>query len=661
MFRVFKSFIKKSAFQSWSIDIRNHQRAWSMFLLPQRFYTKKSTDDDCSCKVKTPECKIPKPILPECKADSELHPCTPKPIDCGFGKKTLPLYHDCATSNKITTLPKLQCPHKKPNGKRKKTYLYVLLLGAVVLLVTLGSLYQVQKPKMELIGKKKLIKRLVKNPPKSKVIPTNIKYLLIGGGTASFSAFRAIKSADPDARILIISEESDFPYMRPPLSKELWATPDSTVNKLTFRQWNGSERSLYYEPEEFYTPCEKLQKETSVAGVSVAKGWKVTHVDVIEKRAYLEDGHEICYEQCLIATGSSPKNLSIFENASDEIKERVMTYREIFDFQKMHQICEDADSIAIIGGGFLGSELACSLAKKGKNKFNVTQIFREGGNMGKVLPEYLSFWTTNKVEKEGVIVKPYAEVTGVTYTDSKLKLNLSNGDCLQADYVIVATGALPNTTIAEKSKLELDPDLGGYLVNTELQARSNLYIAGDCACFYDTKLGRRRVEHHDHAVVSGRLAGENMTGAAKPYLHQSMFWSDLGCEVGYEAIGIVDSSLPTVGVFVKPKCADNSDDCTITETDEGNPPEEEKIPPECEPYIQTNPEIKKLAEIARKESVACGDYDKGVIFYLRDDTVVGIVLWNIFNRMNTARQVLKDERKYCDLNEVAKLFNIHED
>jgi programmed cell death 8 (apoptosis-inducing factor) len=75
--------------------------------------------------------------------------------------------------------------------------------------------------------------------------------------------------------------------------------------------------------------------------------------------------------------------------------------------------------------------------------------------------------------------------------------------------------------------------------------------AGDCCSFYDIKLGRRRVEHHDHATVSGRLAGENMTGAAKPYHHQSMFWSDLGPEVGYEAIGIIDSSLPTVGVFAK--------------------------------------------------------------------------------------------------------------
>lgn len=94
-----------------------------------------------------------------------------------------------------------------------------------------------------------------------------------------------------------------------------------------------------------------------------------------------------------------------------------------------------------------------------------------------------------------------------------------------------------------------------------------MFQAGDCACFYDASLGRRRIEHHDNAVVSGRLAGENMTGAAKPYLHQSMFWSDLGPDVGYEAIGIIDPSLPTVGVFAKASEKD-SPKAVVSETDE---------------------------------------------------------------------------------------------
>lgn len=92
------------------------------------------------------------------------------------------------------------------------------------------------------------------------------------------------------------------------------------------------------------------------------------------------------------------------------------------------------------------------------------------------------------------------------------------------DHVVVAVGLEPNTELAESSGLELSSVHGGFLVNAELEARTNLWVAGDAACFYDTRLGRRRVEHHDHAVVSGRLAGENMTGAHKPYGHQSMFW-----------------------------------------------------------------------------------------------------------------------------------------
>lgn len=81
--------------------------------------------------------------------------------------------------------------------------------------------------------------------------------------------------------------------------------------------------------------------------------------------------------------------------------------------------------------------------------------------------------------------------------------------------VIVAVGAEPNTELATTSNLEVHAEHGGFIVNAELEARSNVYVAGDAACFFDPKLGRRRIEHHDHAVVSGRLAGENMTGAGK--------------------------------------------------------------------------------------------------------------------------------------------------
>lgn len=666
MLGIFKiaNFIKPFVYQEFIMYKPNLRH----FGRTHRFNAKKSDDCCKNTKNQEPTCKTPKPQSPECKPDTKLHPCAPRPVDCGYGKKPLPLYHDCPTPNRMDRIPKLRCPHGNYDEPQKKNYLRVLIIGAITLLISIGYFYYLQKPKVEIRKKKKLLKKVRKKfPEKSKDIPNKIPYLLIGGGTASFSAFRAIKSADPEARVLIISEESDFPYMRPPLSKELWCSTDDAAKELVFKQWNGTERSLFYEPDDFFMSCKDMLRNPDRSGVAVAKGWLVKRIDVVEKKAYLENDYEINYGKCLIATGAIPKNLEIFEQASDEIKEKISTFREIFDFEQIHEVCEDAEQLVIIGGGFLGSELACALARKGRNRFNVLQIFREGGNMGSILPEYLSFWTTEKVKKEGVSVIPYAEVTGVKMDENeRLTLNLSNGQNVTADHVIVAVGVKANTSLAESSELEVDPDFGGYLVNTELQARSHLYIAGDCSCFYDTKFGRRQVEHHDHAVVSGRLAGENMTGACKPYWHQSMFWSDLGPDVGYEAIGIVDAELPTVGVFTK-ATPEDSPEGVVTATNEGMrslTEEDAAMPPECEPYVKSDPEQRKLAEKVRKQERKAGpgeDFGKGVIFYLRDDIVVGIVLWNVFNRMNVARQVLKDERKYDDLNEVAKLFNIHED
>ncbi|KAL1459872.1 hypothetical protein WDU94_011823 [Cyamophila willieti] len=111
-------------------------------------------------------------------------------------------------------------------------------------------------------GGKKRFKRpskVFKYPKDSSLIPDKVPYLLIGGGTASFSAFRAIKSADPTAKVLVIGNEPFNPYMRPPLSKEMFYNEDRDVAKsLRFKQWNTSERSLFYEPDDFYTPLESL-------------------------------------------------------------------------------------------------------------------------------------------------------------------------------------------------------------------------------------------------------------------------------------------------------------------------------------------------------------------------------------------------------------------
>lgn len=349
-------------------------------------------------------------------------------------------------------------------------------------------------------------------------IPKHIPYLLIGGGTASFAAFRAIKSNEPKAKVLVISDEEVMPYMRPPLSKEIWFDTQLGLAKARFKQWNGAERSLYYEPEDFYLSAEKLG-ESENGGVSVIRGYTVEKLDVAEQKILLDDGTELTYDKCLIATGSSPKTIDVFDRAPLKIRQKIHSFKSIKDFEEVKKQIEKSKKIAIIGNGFLGSELSCALAHYGKEgRLKVYQLFAENGNMAKVLPDYLSKWTTERIREVGVDVQPNSQVTDVEiYEGDQLKLKLANGNSIVVDSVIQAVGSEPNVMLAKEAKLEVDPVRGGLVVNAELEARTNLYAAGDVACFYDPKLGRRRVEHHDHAVVSGRLAGENMVGLSEYY------------------------------------------------------------------------------------------------------------------------------------------------
>ena len=249
---------------------------------------------------------------------------------------------------------------------------------------------------------------------------------------------------------------------------------------------------------------------------------------------------------------------------------------------------------------------------------------------------------------------PNTVVNSVDIESNQLVLSLNNSEKLKTDYVVVAVGLEPNTELAETSNLETDETYGGFRVNAELEARTNLWVAGDASCFYDTKLGRRRVEHHDHAVVSGRLAGENMTGARKPYWHQSMFWSDLGPQVGYEAIGIVDSSLPTVGVFAKATEKDTPK-AAVEQSNEGIRSESDQ---KSDQKSDSLSRIDTISTVPRPPQPG-DDFGKGIIFYLRNNIVVGMVLWNVFSRMHIARRVINEGKVFEDLNEVAKLFDLH--
>ena len=240
-------------------------------------------------------------------------------------------------------------------------------------------------------------------PPLVVDLPEEIEYLIIGGGTAAFAAFRSIRSNQPSAKVIVISEETHHPYMRPPNSKELSLTEPDLVRKLHFRQWNDKERSIFFEHDEFYASLNDLNK-TETGGVSVVKGHRVVKIDPSDQYVILDNGQTLKYKKCLLATGGRPKDLPQLEKAPKEVRDHVIKFRTLDDFTRLDKILNAKKSVAIIGGGFLGSELACALSRKAriiKANNQIHQIVSEKGNLGRVLPEYLSKWTTEKLTEDG--------------------------------------------------------------------------------------------------------------------------------------------------------------------------------------------------------------------------------------------------------------------
>jgi 3-phenylpropionate/trans-cinnamate dioxygenase ferredoxin reductase subunit len=338
------------------------------------------------------------------------------------------------------------------------------------------------------------------------------RYLIVGGGMAADAAAHAIREADPIGQVTVLSAEKHLPYSRPPLSKALW---------------KGE-------------PFDSIWRRTETTGAELLLGHLAVSIDRAERSVTDDLGHVHPYDALLLAMGGAPVR---FPFGGDNI----IYYRTLDDYIRLKALAEKGKSFAVIGGGFIGSEMAAALRMNGKE---VTLLFPEDGIGARVFPRDMSEHLVRYYREKGVNVQTKTTVTDVVRAGSKFAVLVKSGERFEVDTVVAGLGLRPNTELAKAAGLAVED---GILVNEQLRtADPCIFSAGDVARFPAAGLGRSmRMEHEDAAVSMGRAAGLAMAGQTVPYTHLPSFYSDL-FELGYEAVGLVDPRLQTVARWKDP-------------------------------------------------------------------------------------------------------------
>jgi 3-phenylpropionate/trans-cinnamate dioxygenase ferredoxin reductase subunit len=339
------------------------------------------------------------------------------------------------------------------------------------------------------------------------------RYVVVGGGLAGDAAVRGIRERDPLGAVGLIGAELHAPYDRPPLSKGLWrGLPESSV----FRP--GDRR-----------------------GVELLLGRRVIALDAAERVVTDDRGERHGYERLLLATGGVPRRIV---GAAPE----VVYLRGLDDYRRLRRLVGEASRAVVVGGGFIGSELAAAFVQK---RLNVAMVLPEEGLVARVLPRELSQAVTRDYRWRGVRVETGRRVVRVDRRGRDLVATTDDGLELPADVVVAGLGIVPETRLAEQSGLAVDD---GILVNDRLETSARgVYAAGDAARFPSALLGgTRRIEHEDAAFSMGLTAGRNMAGADEPFTHVPISYADL-FDFAYEAVGDVDAGLETWADWREPQ------------------------------------------------------------------------------------------------------------
>lgn len=373
------------------------------------------------------------------------------------------------------------------------------------------------------------------------------RYLIVGGGMTADAAVRGIRELDAGASIGVIGDEPDPPYSRPPLTKALW---------------KGE-------------PLESVWRKTGDLGVELHLGRRATTLDLRAKTVSDDRGASFAFDRLLLATGGKPRRLPF---GGDD----VIYFRTLADYRRLRAQAEAGRHFAVIGGGFIGSEIAAALSMQG---CRVTQLFPEEGIGARLFPKDLAHFVTDYYREKGVDARSGEVVTGVSRSASGVVVETKGGFRVTVDAVVAGIGIVPDTDLAAGAGLAVDD---GIVVDERLRtSHPDVFAAGDVARFVVPALGTRtRVEHEDNALTMGRAAGRSMAGDETPYAHLPFFYSDL-FDLGYEAVGELDPRGETVSDW--------------------------KVP-----------------------------FREGVVYYLAGGRVRGVLLWNTWEQVDAARALIAE-------------------
>jgi 3-phenylpropionate/trans-cinnamate dioxygenase ferredoxin reductase subunit len=379
-------------------------------------------------------------------------------------------------------------------------------------------------------------------------------YIIVGGGLAGASAVEGIREKDGEGPVLLIGNEKYLPYDRPPLSKKLW------LGKKKMEE-------IFIHDGEFYENKK----------VTVALGTKAVKVEPAAKTLRTADGRQYRFGKLLLAAGGSPRMLSI---PGGDI-EGICYYRYLDDYLRMRKEAAEGSSAVVIGGGFIGSEMAAALVV---NKVKVTMVFPEAYLCSRVFPESLGLAIQNSYLGRGVSILSGDRPVSFDKKGDGFVVVTERGNRIESDLLIVGIGIAPSVGLAQEAGLRTGE---GIVVDEYLRTSDpDIYAAGDNAFFPYQALGRKmRVEHWDNALNQGKQAGRNMAGAEEPFTYMPYFFSDL-FEFGYEAVGEVSAELETFMDWQK-------------------------------------------------------ENDTGVVYYLKDARVRGVMMCNVWEKVEAARELIR--------------------